>query len=114
MRYTISHGREFGTVGNEKLGTLGRNIIEKFITENKTMEKLLTQKEEDLYNFKRTKPELTLNSWKFNNHYSKELGKFKIDDVYFFKKEPKPNYLIKTPFKIPKKDGDYFEKPTAF
>ena len=45
--YTISHGREFGNVGKEKLGKLGKDIIEKFIIDNKKREKLLFEKEKN-------------------------------------------------------------------
>ena len=93
---------------------MGKDIIGKFIDDNQHRERLLLQKEEDMYQYKRGKHELELNKWKFNNYHTRELEKFKIDDVYFFKKDAKPNYLIKNAFKIPKRDGDYFEKPTAF
>ncbi len=109
--YTISHGREFGNVGKEKLGKLGKDIIEKFIIDNKKREKLLFEKEKNLNEDKRSKPNLKLNKWKFNDHICRDFDQFKIDDVYFFKKETKPEYLIKAPFKIPKRDGDYFDKP---
>ncbi len=36
-----------------------------------------------------------------------------IDEVYYFKKYPKPSYFLKDSFKIPKRDGDYFEKLKA-
>ena len=93
-----------------KLSQLGQNIITKFINDNKEKEKLLLEKEEDIYNFKRSKHDLDLNKWKYNNHYGKDFEKMKIDKVHYFKKDTKPNYLLKDPFRIPKRDGDYFEK----
>jgi hypothetical protein len=98
-------------VGKEKLGKLGKNIIEKFMFDNKNREILLLEKEKNISEDKRSKPDLKLNKWKFNNHICREFDKFKIDDAYFFKKYAKPEYLIKDPFKIPKRDGDYFDKP---
>jgi len=89
---------------------LGQSIINKFINDNQEREKLLKQKEEDIENYKKSKHELELNKWKYNDFYGKELEKIKIDEVYYFKKDPKPVYFLKEPFKIPKRDGEYFEK----
>ncbi len=60
---------------------------------------------------KKSKHELESNKWKFNNFIGREFEKFKADEVYFFKKEIKPAYVINEPFKYPKKNGDLFEKP---
>jgi len=87
------------------------NIINNFINDNKKKEELIKQKEQDIENYKKSRPSPVLNKWKFNDFYSKEFEKLKVDDAYYFKQDPKPNYFIKQPFKIPKKDGDYFEKP---
>lgn len=113
IRYTDSHGKEFGPGNINKLSELGKNIITRFIKENQEQERLLKEKEEDLENYRKSKHELDLNKWKYNDHHGKEFEKMKIDEVYYFKKDPKPKYFIKDPFKIPKRDGDYFERLKA-
>lgn len=110
VKYTNSSGKDFGSPKMNSLSELGNSIISKFIKDNEEKERLLLQKEEDIEKYKKSKHELDLNKWKYNNKFSKDFDKVKIDTVYYFKKDPKPNYLIKDPFKIPKKDGDYFEK----
>jgi hypothetical protein len=110
MRYTDSHANEFGPGNINKLSGLGKSIIDRFINENQERERLLKQKEQDIEDYRKSKHELDLNKWKYNDYYGKEFEKMKIDEVYYFKKNLKPNYFIKDSFKIPKRDGNYFEK----
>ena len=70
----------------------------------------LKKKEEDLYKLKHSKPEPKVNSWKFSNHILEEFGKYEADLVHSFTEEKKKKFLIEEPYKIPKKEGDYFEK----
>ncbi len=51
---------------------------------------------------------MQLNKWKFNSFDTRDFEKFKIDEFILYKKDPKPEFLIKLPFRIPKKDGDLF------
>jgi hypothetical protein len=92
----------------EKLGKLGKMIIGKFIDENKEREKLYSQKEKEIIEYKKSRRNMDMNKWRYSSHNSGYFENLKIDEVLYFKKEPKPDYLIKSPFKIPKKEGYYF------
>lgn len=114
IKYTCSQPREFGSPGgSEKLGKLGKIIIGKFIQENQERERLFSQKEKDLILNRRNRNSLDLNKWKFNSHQNGEFEKLKIDENIFIRKSPKPKYLIKSPFKNPKIEGDYFAQIKA-
>jgi len=97
-----------------KFGKFGTKLMETFINQFKKTEEKLKQKDEMIFKYKRSKPPLQLNPWKPSNHVREEFTKFKADDVYTFRTEPKKKYLVTEPFRIPKKDGDYFyQRPSS-
>ena len=53
------------------------------------------------------------NKWKYNDFHNGVFEKLKIDENNFVRKSPKAKYLIKSPFKRPKIDGEYFENIKA-
>ena len=85
-------------------------IIGKFLDENKERERLYSQKEKEILEYKKSRSNIDENKWRYNSHNSGYFENLKIDEVLYFKKESKPEYLIKLPFKIPRKEGDYFNK----
>lgn len=107
---TNSFGKEFGDTGTNNLSQLGKKIIETFINDNKEKLQKLKEKEEEIYRIKHSKPPLQLNPWKPYNKIKGEFGQYPIDQVHSFRKERKKKFLIEEPFRIPKKDGEYFEK----
>jgi len=89
----------------------GKNLMSKFMNNNKKMENALRNNENNFFIYTHSKPPLELNKWKFSNHIIYEFSTPKLDKVYSFRveKKPQPNYLTK-PFRRPKIDGDYFDK----
>ena len=89
----------------------GKKIITKFVETNKQMENALKTNEKNFFNYTHSKPPLELNKWKFSNHIIEHFSTPKLDKVYSFRveKKPQPNYMTK-PFRRPKIDGDYFDK----
>ncbi len=107
--YAKSTGKEFGAANMNTMGNLGRSIIEKFVSDNKIRETKLLSKEEEIEKFRVSKPTPQFNPWKFSNHIIEEFSKFPADKIHSYKKYPKEKFLITEPFRIPKKEGDYFE-----
>jgi hypothetical protein len=97
------------------LGRYGDSLIRKFIEENQRREKILKEKEKDLWEYKHSKPKVFYNTWKPTNNRMGEFMSYPIDKIHSFKQPQKKRFLIKEPFRIPKKDGDYFydRKSTA-
>ncbi len=109
--YTNSVGKEFGCQRDlNHLSDVGRSIVSKFINENEIRERKLKEKEEEIEDYKYSKPPVNYNKWKFSNHIVEEFSKVPADEIHSFKKHPKPKYLIKEPFRKPKDFGDYFDK----
>ena len=95
------------------LGKYGEKLINTFKKQNEKMEKNLRNKEELLWEYRHSKPPLYLNPWKSNLHVKEEFSKSPADKVHSFRVERKKKFLITDPFRIPKKDGDYFyERPS--
>lgn len=162
----------YKTTENEhfvKLSRTGKQLIQRFKTENSTRENILKEKEQQLYDYKHSKPPLEINPWlpfikrkiKTRAHeddllYKKELaktessdnkedndniinlntdnnelkdkdkpkkmsrniriekdceGEFSIpraDEIHSFSVHKPKKFLIQDPYRIPKKEGDYF------
>jgi hypothetical protein len=92
------------------MSELGRNIISKFIKENEKKQTILKQKEDEIENYRHSKPSVQYNPWKSSNHVITEFSKFPGDKIHSFKEEKKDDNYLQGPFKIPKKTGDFFEK----
>ena len=107
-------GREFDELVKDnkslsKLSSLGQKMINKFKRENSMREKIMKTKEEELWEYRHSKPPLCLNPWKPANHVITEFSILPADKVHSFIVEKKNNnFLVQEPFRIPKKDGDYF------
>lgn len=107
-------GREFDELVKDnkslsKLSSLGQKMINKFKRENSMREKIMKTKEEELWEYRHSKPLLFLNPWKPANHVITEFSILPADKVHSFIVENKnKNFLVQEPFRIPKKDGDYF------
>lgn len=85
-------------------------LINTFIRQNIDNYASNKKLEEEVYNYKHSKPPIELNNWK----YSKEIGDYfstpKIDKVYAFKIPLKSEFKNKKPFLVTKQHGDYFNK----
>lgn len=101
---------------NLALSPLGEKIIAHFKKDNQQREEYLKKKEKELWDFKHSKSSIELrrnNSkrWIYTNKSSGgEFNPLSIDNIVSIKKPPRPKYVIKVPYRIPKKEGDYFEK----
>ena len=93
------------------LTSSGQNLISRFMTNTKKTENDCRNNENNFFIYTHSKPPLYLNKWKFSNHIINEFSTPKLDKVYSFRveKKPQPNYMTK-PFRRPKIDGDYFDK----
>ena len=138
-----------------KLTRTGNALIERFKTENKEREELLLEKEQQLYNYKHSKPPLEINPWlpfikrkvktrahedepRYVREHAKtersatidndESNKYKrlsrnvrvekdcegefsiprADEIHSFRVSKRRKFLIQEPYRIPKKEGDYF------
>ena len=109
-------GREFDELVKDnkslsKLSSLGQKMINRFKREHmrKIKRKKKKTKEEELLEYRHSKPPLCLNPWKPANHVITEFSILPADKVHSFIVEKKnKNFLVQEPFRIPKKDGDYF------
>ena len=107
-------GREFDELVKDnkslsKVSSLGQKMINRFKRENSMREKIMKTKEEELWEYRHSKPPLCLNPWKPANHVITEFSILPADKVHSFIVENKnKNFLVQEPFRIPKKDGDYF------
>ena len=90
------------------LGRYGDSLIGKFIEENQRREKILKEKEKDLWEYKHSKPKVFYNTWKPTNNRMGEFMSYPIDKIHSFKQPQKKEFLIKEPFRMPQKDGDDF------
>ena len=86
----------------------GKNIIKKFIDDNKRREKILRERDEYVYKYRHNKPFYPDNPWKFSNHIINPFMNVPADKIHSFRVERKKKFLVTDPFRIPKKDGDYF------
>ena len=86
----------------------GKKMMRTFIEQyNKNKEK----NRDELFKYKKSKPPLKLNPWKFSNHVIEEFSRPKIDEVYTPKDKIKPKYQYTVdPFRRPGDYGDYFDK----
>ena len=91
-----------------KLKSSGQKMIDKFIKDNLNIEKKLRENEENIWKYKHSKPPLNLNPWKPANHQIKEFSIFPGDKIHLFKVNKPKKFLITEPYRIPKKDPDYF------
>ena len=107
-------GREFDELVKDnkslsKLSSLGQKMINRFKKENSMREKIMRTKEEEFWEYRHSKPPLCLNPWKPANHVITEFSILPANKVHSFIVEKKnKNFLVQEPFRIPKKDGDYF------
>lgn len=111
---TYTTGREFSQ--HEKtnpelmtLGALGQSIMTKFVKQNSDLERRMKETEKNIWDYNHSKPPLDLNKWKSSNHIITEFSVPPGDKVHSFRVEKKKQFLIQEPYRIPKKDGDYFE-----
>lgn len=91
------------------LGSLGRNIIDKFTNQNSDLERRMRETEKSIWEYRHSKPPLDLNKWKWSNHLINEFSVSPGDKIHSFRVEKKKPFLIQEPYRIPKKEGDYFE-----
>lgn len=113
MRPSNSVGRLFDDQAKQNpnataLSNLGMTIIDKFIDDNEKKERILRSKEQQLWEYRHSKPKVEYNPWKFSNHIKGEFSKRPVDIAYSFRVEKKKKYFLEEPFRIPKKEGDYF------
>jgi hypothetical protein len=89
----------------------GKNLMSKFMNNNKKMENDLRNNENNFFIYTHSKPPLELNKWKFSNHIIKQFSVPELDKIYSFKTDapPEPKYMTK-PFRRPKIYGDFFDK----
>ena len=66
------------------LGKSGKRIIEKYMKDNEKNEKMFKEKEDFIYKFYHSKPPLECNTWKFSNHFIKEIRRPPINKIYSF------------------------------
>ena len=114
----------------------GKNIIEKFILQNKFKSNMMKHREEELFKAFHSKlpkrhsidyrhvNSFNLNKnrgeefkirkraiWKWGYRSKDEFGPLLIDKEYIFDKPKNKKYAVnQLPFKRPKEDGDYFDK----
>ena len=114
----------------------GKDIIEKFILQNKFKSNLMKQREQQLYKalhsklpkrasidyghidsftLKKSKgEELKINKrplWKYGYQNKNDFGPFLVDKEYIFDLPKKKKLgLSQPPFRRPKEEGDYFDK----
>ena len=87
-------GREFDELVKDnkslsKLSSLGQKMINKFKRENSMREKIMKTKEEELLEYRHSKPPLCLNPWKPANHVITEFSILPADKVHSFIVEKK-------------------------
>ena len=118
------------------LSPTGKNVIEKFISQNMFKSNMMKKREEELYKALHSKlPKRTsidynhidsfnLNKnkgeefkikkralWKYGYKCKNEFSPLLIDKEYIFDKPKNLKYgLSQPPFRRPKEDGDYFDK----
>ena len=118
------------------LTPVGKNIIEKFILQNKFKSNMMKHREEELYkafhsklpkrasiDYKRVDSfdfnknrgeELKIKKraiWKWGYRSKNEFGPLLVDKEYIFDKPKDPKAgIIQPPFRRPKEEGDYFDK----
>ena len=118
------------------LSSSGKNLIEKFILQNKFKSDIMKQREEELYKALHSKlpkrasvdykhiDSFNLNKskgdefkirkralWKYGYYNKNEFGPLLIDKEYIFDKPKNKKYGInQPPFRRPKEEGDYFDK----
>ena len=86
------------------LSSSGKNLIEKFILQNKFKSDIMKQRDEE---FKIKKRAL----WKYGYNNKNEFGPLLVDKEYIFDKPKEKKYGInQPPFRRPKEEGDYFDK----
>lgn len=100
---------------NLALSSLGEKIINHFKKDNQQREEYFKMKEKELWDIKHSKQSVELKKdnsrrWIYTNKSTGEFNPLSIDSAICIKKPPRPKYVIKVPYLIPKKDGDYFEK----
>ena len=82
-------GREFDELVKEnkdlsKLSAYGDKLIKKFMKENNNREKTLRKKEEELWEYRHSKPPLNINPWKPANHVITEFSVPPGDKIHSF------------------------------
>lgn len=94
-----------------KLSPLGKEIIGSFIENHEKREIMLLKREKEAINQLRKRNLASeLNHWKRWPSTSNEFSNYPADMVVSYKKERKYVVLNKHPYRIPKRDGDYFDK----
>lgn len=113
--YREQYGKEFDDYLKkipltESLSSAGAKIIGSFIKDNENIEQKMRDKEKEIYKYRHSKPPMDINPWKCSNHIITEFSISPGDKVVSFKKEPRKKFLITEPYRIPRKDPDYFEE----
>ena len=91
------------------LGSYGEKLIETFKKQNLLKEKLLKDKEEEIWKFKHSKPPVYINPWKATNHQREYFSIYPGNKFYSYREvKEKKKFLNSEPFYPPKKEGDYF------
>ena len=114
----------------------GKDLVEKFILQNKFKSDLMKQREEELYKAFHSKipkrasldykhinsfslnknldEELKIKKralWKYGYKNKNEFGPLIVDDEHLFDKPKAKKYVLnQPPFRRPKEDGDFFDK----
>ena len=111
-RYINNNVYNPSNINSLNLSSLGKHIISTFVKENLKREEDLIRKEEELYKIRHSKhPPKEYKDWKYSNHIMEEFSKFKVDDVLSYRPEkPKKKFISDEPWRIPKKDGTFFDK----
>lgn len=103
-----------------QLGNYGQTLISKFTKENEHRINELRTKEETIWKLFHSprRPPIEWNNWKPTVNRIEEFMKVEPDKIQKNSKEEekikqikdKKEYLIQAPWRIPKKDGTYFDK----
>lgn len=106
-----ANGREFGELKTfENLSNQGKSILGKFKSDYEKKYKEQEQMEQQIYNYKKSKPPVEYNKWKYNNSNGNYFEKFIADKIHSFEVPIKEKHPDKKPFKRPSDYGDYFSK----
>ena len=95
----------------KNLTRFGKKMITKFITSNEKRKNEYEKKEIDLYTYLHSKRNLALDQWKYFYKGHDEFSKVKYDLIKSYKLPKKRQHTLNNePFKVPKINGDYFDK----
>lgn len=115
FKYTNAYGKEFEKSFNKEeqknsLTELGKTIINKFINNNNSKIAESIKIDDQIYQYKHSKPPVELNTWKTIHQIGDYFSTPKADEVHSFKISLKEKFKNQNPFKRPKIYGEYFNK----